>query len=149
MLDHPGRDHRQLFDLMTHRLTHAEQLTRSEDTATPATLRPILNHLVHRAERQQLPAVTLVPRLRTLRTPRAIPASHRPPLLARRIRARRQRGITRTLGQLALQLLHPRLQLLDPAIHRQQHLDYSLTPRVTDRLRLNTLHTPRFNKAQS
>ena len=51
-------------------------------------------------------------------------------------------------GQLALELLHPRLELRDPAIHRQQHLDYSLTPRVIDRLRLSALHTPRFDAAE-
>jgi hypothetical protein len=147
MLDHSGRDDRQLFDLMAHRFTHAEQLARREDVAAPAALGPMLNHLIHRACRQQLTAVTLVPRLSTLRTPRTIPAPHRPPL-ARRIRARRHRRVTRVLGELALKRLHPRLQLLDTAIHRQQNLNYSLTPRVIDRLRLSTLHTPRFDKAE-
>ena len=43
-----------------------------------------------------------------------------------------------------LQLLHPRFELLNAAVHRQQHLDYSLAPRVIDRLRLRTLHTRLF-----
>jgi hypothetical protein len=44
MLDHPGRDDRQLFDLMAHRLTHAEQLARREDMAAPAALGPMLDY---------------------------------------------------------------------------------------------------------
>src|SRR5665811_1671320 len=132
---------------MAHRLTHAEQLTRSEHVAALATLRPVLDELIHRACRQQLAAVALMPRLSALRTPRAILSPRKPPL-ARRIRARRQRGVTRTLSQLPLQLLHPRLQLLDTQVHRQQNLDYSLTPRVINRLRLRALHTPRFDEAE-
>ena len=44
------------------------------------------------------------------------------------------------LLQLALELLDPRLELLDAAVHPQQHLDDDLSPRVVDRLRLSALH---------
>jgi hypothetical protein len=54
-----------------------------------------------------------------------------------------------TPSQLALQLLHPRLELPNSAIHRQQYLDHSLTPRVIDRFRLNPIPTPRFDEAES
>src|ERR1700683_271786 len=132
---------------MACRLAHAEELAHSEGMAALAALRPVLDDIIHHACRQQLAAVTLVPRLGAPRTLGAILSPHRPPL-ARRIRARTQRGITRTASQLALQLLHPRLELPDTAIHRQQHLDYSLTPRAIDRLRLRALHTPRFDDAE-
>jgi hypothetical protein len=132
---------------MTHRLTHTEQLARGKDVAAPAVLRPMLNHLIDRTRRQQLAAVTLVPRLSALRTPRAILSPRRPPL-AWRIRARRQRRVTRAPRELTLQLSHPRFELLNTTIHRQQNLDYSLTPRVIDRLRLRALHTPTFAEAE-
>ena len=141
------RDDRQLFDLMAHRLTHAEQLTHREHVAALTALRPMLDHLIYRACRQQLAAVTLMPRLGALRTPGTIPSPRWPPL-ARRIRARRQRRVTRALRELALKLLHPRFELLDTAIHRQQNLDNSLTPRVIDRLRLSPIHTPGFDEAE-
>jgi hypothetical protein len=89
VLDHPGRNHWQLFDLMTHGFAGDEKLTRNEDVAALTALRPVLDHLVHRARREQLATVTLMPRLGTLRTPGTIPAAHSP-LLARRIGARRQ-----------------------------------------------------------
>ena len=40
------------------------------------------------------------------------------------------------------------LQLLDPAIHRQEDLHNGLPTRVIDRLRLGALHTPIFDGAQ-
>jgi hypothetical protein len=107
----------------------------------------VLEDLIHRGYRQQLAAVTLVPRLSALHTPRAILSPHSPPL-ALRIRARRQQRVTGAPSELALQLLHPRFQLLDAAIHRQQNLDYNLTPRVIDRLRLRALHTLTFDEAE-
>ena len=146
MLDHTGRDDRQLFDLMTGRLAHATKLPHGEDVTAVAALRPVLDYLIDRREGQKLPAVTIVPRLRARPAPRRIlaPLRRRP----RRVRTRRTRRVTRAPAQLALKLLHPRLQLLDPAIHRQQNLDYSLTPRVIDRLRLRALHTPGFDEAE-
>jgi hypothetical protein len=78
MLNHPRRDDRQLFDLMAHRLTHAEQLTRSENVAALTALGPVLENLIHREYRQQLAAVAIMPRLGTPRSPRAILPSHRP-----------------------------------------------------------------------
>ena len=47
-----------------------------------------------------------------------------------------------------LELLDPRLQLRDPTIHRQQHLNDRLTTRRVDRLRLSALHTPYFDAAE-
>ena len=132
---------------MARRLTHAYELSGSEDVAALTALRPVLNHLIHRACRQELTAVTLVPRLGTLRTSGAIFSPRRPPL-ARWIGTWRPRGVARTLAELALKLLHTRLQLLDAAIHRQQNLDYRLAPRVIDRLGLGALHTPGFDEAE-
>jgi hypothetical protein len=60
---------------MAHRLTHPEQLIRSEDMTASAALRPVLDDFVYRACRQQLAAVTFVPRLGTPRSPRAILSS--------------------------------------------------------------------------
>src|SRR5580698_3635853 len=100
--------------------------------STATALGPILDNLVDRARRQQLPAATPMATLGALLATRRILAT-RLPALARRIRTRGCRGVTRAAIQLALQLLHPPFELLDAAIHRQQHLDYSLTPRVIDR----------------
>jgi hypothetical protein len=146
MLDHTGRDDRQLFDLMTRRLAHTTKLPHREDVTTAAPCWPVLDDLIDRREWQQLPAVTLMPRLRTRPAPRRIlaPLRRRPG----RVRTRRTRRITRATTQLALKPLHPPLQLLDTTIHRQQHLNYSLTPHVIDRLRLRALHTPRFDEAE-
>lgn len=73
MLDHPSRDNRQLFYLMAHQLTHAEQLRRHENVAALAALRPVLDDLIHRAQRQQLAAMAIMPQLGTPRSPRADP----------------------------------------------------------------------------
>ncbi len=147
MLDHTGGDDRQLFDLMTRRLAHATKLPHGEDVTAVAPRWPVLDDdVIDRREWQQLSAVTLVPRLRTRPAPRRILAPLR--RYPGRVQARRTRRITRATTQLALELLHPRLQLLDTAIHRQQHLNYSLTPRVIDHLRLRALHTPGFDEAE-
>jgi hypothetical protein len=61
---------------------------------------------------------------------------------------RRQRGVAGARSQLALELLHPRLELLNAAIHRQQHLDDGLSPRIVDRLCLGTLHAIGFDRAE-
>ena len=91
--------------------------------------------------------MTLVTRLPTLRTTRTILATptrrH-----ARRILTRRQRRITRGTTNPTLEPLDPRLKLRDPTIHRQQHLNNRFTPGVIDRLRLNPIHTTRFDNAQ-
>jgi hypothetical protein len=78
MLDHPGRNRRQLFDLMARRLTRAEKLRCSEDVAAFAALRPVLDDFVYRAQRQQLATMAIMPPLGTPRTPRAILSSLRP-----------------------------------------------------------------------
>jgi hypothetical protein len=41
-----------------------------------------------------------------------------------------------------------RLKLPNPVIHRQQHLNDSLTTSVKDRLRLSPLHSYRFDETQ-
>jgi hypothetical protein len=51
MLDHLDRDDGELFDLMAKRLADREQLPIREHMATPTTLRPILENLVHHAQR--------------------------------------------------------------------------------------------------
>lgn len=131
MLDHTGRDDRQLFDLIAGRLAHATKLPHGEDVTAIALRWPVLDHLIDRREWQQLPAATLMPRLRARPAPRRIlsPLRRRRP---QRIRTRRTRRVTRATAQLTLQPLHPCLQLLDTAIHHQQHLNYSLAPRVIE-----------------
>ncbi len=147
MLHHDGRYDRQLFDLVALRLARRHALLWRELMSTVTALRPMLDNLVDRARRQQLTAVTLMAILGALLATRSVLAA-RLPALARRIRARGCRGVARAAIQLALQLLHPHFELLDAAIHRQQHLDYSLAPRVIDRLRLHALHTTRFDEAE-
>lgn len=49
-------------------------------------------------------------------------------------------------AKLTLQPLDPRSQLHNLAIHPQQHLDDNLAASVIDRLSLNPLHTPRFDR---
>jgi hypothetical protein len=87
MLDHMGRDDRQLFDLMAGRLAHTKKLPHGKDVTAVALRRPVLDELIDRREWQQLPAVTLMPRLRARTAPRRIPS----PLRCRpqRVRARR------------------------------------------------------------
>ncbi len=41
-----------------------------------------------------------------------------------------------------------RLQLLDTTIHPQKNLNDDLTPSIVNRLRLNTLHTPKFDRTE-
>ena len=38
-----------------------------------------------------------------------------------------------------------RLQLLDTTVHPQKNLDDDLAPSIVNRLRLSTLHTPKFD----
>ena len=145
MLDHPGRDHRQPFDLMAHRLTHAEQLARRENTAALAALRPVLDDLIHRTQRQQLAAVTLMPRLGALRTSGAIF-----PRAARRLPGGSELGgseeFRECFASSGAPASPPALRAAGYAIHRQQNLNYSLPPRVIDRFRLRALHTPDSTK---
>jgi hypothetical protein len=70
----------------------------------------------------------------------------------RRISARRLRAITRAAVQTALELRDPLVlpgdqlgELLDLAIHPQQHLDLHLAALVIDRFCLCALHTPKFD----
>jgi hypothetical protein len=146
MLSDPDRDHGQLFNLVASGLTHRDPVGFAEHVATPATTGPVIDQIIHRPRRQQRAPMTPAPGLPARFTPGAILATLRP--APRRIRARRPRGITRVPGQLTLKLLHPHLQLLNAAIHRQQDLNYSPTPRVIDRFRLNALHTTEFDRAQ-
>jgi hypothetical protein len=114
----------------------------------PTPLRPMLDDLVHGRRRQQLTPPALVTGLRALAPARAAlraPRRRGPG----RIAARRSRTVARVPGQLPLQLLHPRAQRLDLAIHPQQSLDHDLTTGVVDRLRLSPLHTTRFATPRS
>ena len=73
---------------------------------------------------------------------------------ARRVRARRGRGVARAAVQPPLELGDPlilardtRFQPADLLIHPQQHRNHSLAALVVDRLRLGALHTPVFDAA--
>jgi hypothetical protein len=70
----------------------------------------------------------------------------------RRIGARGNRGIARAAIQSTLKLgdtlilaRDPRSQRLDLGIHPQKHLNDRLAPSIIDRLRLNPIHTTRFD----
>ena len=82
-------------------LTHLAALIDREDVTAATALGPVLDHLIHRAGRQQIAPPALVPGLGTLAATRAILAPSWP-RRPRRIGARRQRGVARALGQLAL-----------------------------------------------
>jgi hypothetical protein len=146
MLDRAHRDHWELFDLVARRLAQRHKLALTEYMAALAARRPVIDKLIHRPRGKQRPTVTLMAGLPTRFAPRPVLATPRRP--PRRISARRPRGVLRILGQLALELLHPRLQLLDTPVHSQKDFDYRLAPRVIDRLRLNALHTPIFDEAE-
>ena len=150
MLDHPDRDRRQLFDLVTRRLTRGLALVDREDVAAGAALGPVLDHLIHRAGGQQIAPAALVAALGTLRAPRAVLASRG--RLAGSIGARRSGGVARVAIQPALELLdplvlagHALLQPLDLSVHAQEHLDDDLAPRVIDGLRLSAVHALGFD----
>jgi hypothetical protein len=142
MLNHTHRDRRELFDLVARRLAHRAALLRGEHMPAAAARRPVLDYLVDCPRWQQRPAVPLVAILGALLAATGILTPRRG---AGQVRTRRARGVARALPQLSLELLHPRLQLLDTPVHPQQNLDNSLTPSVIDRLRLSALHNPRFD----
>lgn len=111
---------------------------------TVAALGPVLDHLIHRAGGQQLPAVPLVTWLGALLATRGVLAS---PRCARWIDARRLRAITQAAIQPPLELSdalilasNALLQTTDLLVHSQQHHNHNLAPLVIDRLRLNPLH---------
>ena len=146
MLGDPDRDLRQLLDLMTRRLAHRHPLGLAEHVATPTAAGPVIDELINRPRRQQLAPMTLMPGLPAGLAPRGVLAAPRG--APRRILSSAAATNYASSGQLTLEPLDPRLELRDPAIHRQQHLDYRLTPRVIDRLSLSPLHTHRFDNAQ-
>jgi len=88
MLDHSDRDRRQLLDLVARGLTRLAALIDREDMSAAAALGPVLDHLIHRAGRQQIAPAALVAGLATTFAPGAVLAA--PGRLARRIRAGRQ-----------------------------------------------------------
>jgi len=88
MLDHSDRDRRQLLDLVARGLTRLAALIDREDMSAAAALGPVLDHLIHRAGRQQIAPPALVAGLPTTFAPGAVLTA--PGRLARRIRARRQ-----------------------------------------------------------
>jgi hypothetical protein len=153
MLDHPHADHRQLLDLVTHRLAKRDMPTSGEEMAALTLRRPVLDHFIDRPCRQQWPALALMAGLSALRTTRGIlPAPCR---RTRWIGTRRLRAITRTAIQPTLQLSDaliltrdPRTQRLDLRVHPQQNINHRLAPRVIDRLRLSALHTQAFDDTE-
>ena len=136
VLDHPHRGRGQLFDLVARRLTEGSALLCAEDVPAAATLGPVLDDLVHRPRRQQRATVALMAILGAPLPARGILTASR---TRRSVRARRARGVARALPQLPLEPLHPRLELLDAAIHPQQDLDDDLPTSVIDRLRLGAV----------
>src|SRR5262249_20759498 len=116
VLDHPGGDRGQLLELVARGLADRAALLLGEDGSAAAALGPVLDYLIHRAGGQELAAVALVARLGAAPAARGIVAAGRS---AGRVGARWARGVARALAQLPLELLHPRLELLDPAVHPQ------------------------------
>jgi hypothetical protein len=150
MLRDRDRDHRQLLELVAHRLARRDQLTSGEHMTALAASGPLVDAVVARPRRQQRTPLALMPRLAALPAPRRILALSR--RAARRIHARRLRRVARAAIQPALELCDPltlpsdRLrQLLDLAVHPQQHLDHDLAAGVIDRLRFSPLHTTKFD----
>ncbi len=149
MLYHAHRHRWQLFDLPARRLPSRDTLSLSESVATTTALRPILENLIDRGERQQIPTM---PHMATLSTTLAPRRTLPPQRGARRIDTRRLRTIARTAPQAPLQLRdpltlpsYPLSQRLDLRIHTQKHRDNRLPASVTDRPRLSTLHTETFD----
>ena len=145
MFDHSGRHLRQLFDLVARGLTHRSALITREDVAAAAALRPVFDHLIHGAGRQEVAATAFVTGLATTFASAAILAALGRP--AGRIRARRSGGVARVAIQLALELGdalvlagNALLEAPDLLVHAQQHLDNHLAPCVVDRLRLSAVH---------
>jgi hypothetical protein len=131
---------------VARRLAQRHKVAFAEYMAAVAARRPVLDELIHRPRGKQRAPVTLMAGLPTRLAPRPVLATPRHP--PRRISARRLRGVLRILGQLALEFLHPRLQLLDTPVHSQKDFDYRLAPRLIDRLRLNALHAQIFDGAE-
>jgi hypothetical protein len=139
VLDHAGRDHRQLLDLTAHRIIDRDPLLLGECVPAAAAIGPVLDDLIDRPRRQQPAALALMTGLGALSTRRAPLRAWR---CSRRVLARRQRRIPRRPRELPLELLDPAHQLLDLTIHPQQDLNDRLTTRVIDRPRLRPLHAP-------
>jgi len=160
MLGDDRRHHRQILDLVTRRITCRHALMLAKEMSTPALAGPVIDVIVDPPRRQQRAALALMTRLSTLLAPRRILAPRW--RAARRILARRQRRVTRGPLGLALKL---RDALLLTSNARRQHLDLRDQPRVLgrelqqhrndrptapliDRLRLDPLHTPKFDAPQ-
>jgi hypothetical protein len=145
MLDHLDRDRRQLLDLPARGPANRRVLALGEHMPAVAALRVVLDHLVHCAGRQQLPAMALVTRLSALLAPRRVLAPSR--RRGRRVGTWGLRAIARAAVQPALELRDPlilaRDTLLEPPdllVHPQEHRHDDLAALVVDRLRLRALH---------
>ena len=152
VLDDSHRQLGELFDLVEHGLAHRIVFSLQKDMAALTARRPVFDHLVHRTRRQQIPSVPLVAGLPATAAYRGALAALW--CLGRRVGTRRGGGVSRAAVQPPLKLSDPlvltsdmRLELLDPAIHRQQHLDHDLAPRVINRFRLDALHKQPFDAA--
>ena len=140
----------QLLDLPAHRLAHRDPLGFDEGMPAATALGPVLDDLVHRPRRQEWATLALVTGLSALFTTRWILATLR--CAGGRIGARGNRRVTRAAIQPALELSDPLIltsdtlsEHLDLTIHPQKHLHHDLPALVIDRLRLNPLHTKRFD----
>lgn len=150
VLNNPGGQRRQLFYLVASGFATTFAVALGERVSAAATRRPVIDHLIDRARRQQVTPTAGMPRLpatATTRTPLSTLA-----LTPRRISARRRRTITRAAIQPSLKLRNPlilpcntRLQPLDLLIHPQQNRHHNLAALVVDRLRLGALHNPIFD----
>ena len=75
VLDHPGAQRRELFDLMARGQAARTSLVFAEDVAASAARGPVLDHLIHGASREQIAPAALVPGLTAGLTPAAVLAS--------------------------------------------------------------------------
>jgi hypothetical protein len=153
VLDHPDRQLREFFDLVKDGLSNRIVFLFTENVPAATAHRPMLDYFIDRARRQQIPTVTLVPRLPAMPTARRTLAPLR--RAGGRIRARRSRGIPRATVQPPLKLGDPLIltrnasfKPTDLLIHPQQHRHHGLTALVIDRLRLQALHTHKFDEAE-
>jgi hypothetical protein len=153
VLDHPDRQFGELFDLVKDGRPNRIVFLLTENVPAVTAQRPVLDYLIDRARRQQIPTVTLVPRLPAMPTARRTLVPLR--CVTGRVRARRSRGIPRATVQPPLKLGDPLIltrntsfKPTDLLIHPQQHRHHGLAALVIDRLSLRALHTPIFDGAE-
>jgi len=147
VLGDPDGHHRQLLDLVTRRISGRDALGDGEDVPAVAALGPVLNDFIDGPQRQQRPALALMAGLTARLLARRIPAALR--RRARRIGARRLRGVARGAPARLLELFDPLVlhrdalfQTGDLLVHPKQHRHHSIAALLADRFGVGAIHAP-------